>query len=76
MSTGTHQRVLAGVLEVEVMSVLTRIHSAMRSVAYWSTWFLLEAYGPAEQSDDGDPIQQLRRRYGKPITLSRIRRRR
>ena len=68
MRTGTYQRTAAGVLEVVAMSVATRFHAAMRSAAYWSTWILLEAYGPAEQGEEDDPIQRLKRKHGRPIS--------
>lgn len=52
------------------MSISTRIHSAARSVAYWTNLALLEVFGPAEQSGDADPIRNLKRKYGRPIEPS------
>jgi hypothetical protein len=40
------------------------------SVAYWTQFVLLSAYGPASQSEFSDPVQRLRRKYGRPSQRS------
>jgi hypothetical protein len=37
--------------------------------AYWSQWLLLSLFGPAQQDSASDPIEQLKRKYGRPSSL-------
>jgi hypothetical protein len=39
---------------------------AQRSVEYWAKWTLLSLFGPAQQDREQDPIEILRRQYGRP----------
>ena len=48
------------------MTIAQFIHRELRSAAYWSQWTLLELFGPATQDRSIDPIEQLKRRYGRP----------
>lgn len=52
------------------MTMSTQFQSVMHSAAYWIQLALLEAFGPAQQSDESDPIMGLKRKYGRPITPS------
>lgn len=36
------------------------------AAAYWVQWTALMLWGPATQDEDHDPIQNLKRRYGRP----------
>jgi hypothetical protein len=44
----------------------TRARSVVDSMEYWVKWTLLSLYGPASQDRDTDPIEQLKREYGRP----------
>jgi hypothetical protein len=35
------------------------------ALGFWSRWLLLEMFGPATQDRESDPIEQLKRRYGR-----------
>jgi len=37
----------------------------VNSIRYWTQWFLLQMFGPATQDDENDPIEQLKRKYGR-----------
>jgi hypothetical protein len=37
----------------------------MRNISYWTQYVLLTFFGPAQQSDEKDPIAILKRKYGK-----------
>jgi len=36
------------------------------SLAYWVQFAALSIYGPAAQSESADPIERLKRKYGRP----------
>jgi hypothetical protein len=36
------------------------------SIAYWVQYALLSTYGTADQSEEADPVQRLKRKYGRP----------
>lgn len=42
-----------------------RRHGPWASVAYWAQWVGLQVYGPASQTSAQDPIEELKRRYGR-----------
>jgi hypothetical protein len=47
------------------MTATVGVHLA-DALAYWSRWLLLQLFGPATQDRESDPIEQLKRRYGRP----------
>jgi hypothetical protein len=36
-----------------------------RNISYWTQYVLLTFFGPAQQSEETDPIAILKRKYGK-----------
>ena len=48
------------------MRTSTRIQGVIDSATYWAKWTLLNLYGPAIQRPEGDPIEKLKREYGRP----------
>ena len=48
------------------MSFSDLIHRELRSASYWTQLALLELFGPATQDRQSDPVEQLKRRYGRP----------
>lgn len=48
------------------MRISTRLRSVADSLEYWTKWALLTMYGPATQDRETDPIEQLKREYGRP----------
>ncbi len=36
-----------------------------RNISYWTQYVLLTFFGPAQQSEESDPIAVLKRKYGK-----------
>ena len=48
------------------MRLRSRVRAMADSVEYWSKWTLLSLYGPATQDRESDPIEQLKREYGRP----------
>ncbi|MBI1349495.1 MAG: hypothetical protein GC156_00080 [Actinomycetales bacterium] len=50
------------------MKQTSLIHTWTRSLSYWTRRILLGLYGPATQSMETDPIIQLKREYGRPLT--------
>jgi len=48
------------------MRLSTRARSMIDSVEYWVKWTLISVYGPATQDRETDPIEQLKREYGRP----------
>ena len=58
----------ANLLLEEVISMTRpgRWKRAQRSVEYWAKWTLLSLFGPAQQDREQDPIEILRREYGRP----------
>ena len=47
------------------MQARSPIHRAVRSVAYWVQWLGLTLFGPAQQDSEHDPIEILKRKYGR-----------
>jgi hypothetical protein len=47
------------------MTVHDPLHKIGTSVAYWTQWIALELWGPATQDASVDPIEELKRRYGR-----------
>ena len=41
------------------------IRNVMRNISYWIQFILLSVFGPAQQSKETDPIEILKRKYGK-----------
>ena len=41
------------------------IRGGLRNISYWTQLTLLTFFGPAQQSEDSDPIAILKRKYGK-----------
>ena len=52
--------------EVDVVELSTKVRAVVDSVQYWIKWTLLSLYGPATQDRESDPIEQLKREYGRP----------
>lgn len=48
------------------MTIAEKAKHASSALAYWVQWALLEIYGPASQDEAHDPIEELKRKYGKP----------
>ena len=44
------------------------IRGGLRNISYWTQLTLLTFFGPAQQSEDSDPIAILKRKYGKSAT--------
>ncbi len=42
------------------------IRGALRNLSYWSQYALLTVFGPAQQTPETDPIEILKRKYGRP----------
>ena len=40
--------------------------AAWETLAYWTQYALLSVYGAGQQSRQDDPIERLRRKYGRP----------
>lgn len=39
--------------------------NGLRNISYWTQFLLLSVFGPAQQSKESDPIEILKRKYGK-----------
>jgi hypothetical protein len=52
-------------IEVIVMNTTNELLRAERSLEYWGQWLLLTLFGPAQQDREHDPIEILRRKYGR-----------
>ena len=51
------------------MSISDLLRRELRSASYWTQWTLLELFGPATQDRLDDPVEQLKRRYGRPPSV-------
>ena len=40
-----------------------RLHRVRKALAYRLQWFLLQMFGPAQQDEAHDPLEQLKRKY-------------
>lgn len=47
----------------------TQVRSWVDSVEYWTKYALLSVYGPAAQDRRSDPIERLKRQYGRPPSV-------
>lgn len=60
----------AGTLEVAAFTEQEYLESmsfrgGLRNMSYWIQYALLTVFGPAQLSDEADPRQRLKRKYGK-----------
>lgn len=48
------------------MRARSKVLSVVDWAAYWSQRLLLDVYGPATQGRDRNPVERLKRDYGRP----------